>query len=41
MASIMGGMASQEAIKILTQQFVPLSGSLFYNGINSTTSTHP
>eukprot|EP00210_Caulerpa_lentillifera_P008498 g8106.t1 len=40
-AAIMGGIASQEAIKILTHQFVPLSGCLFYNGMSSTTTTLP
>lgn len=37
-ASVMGGMAAQEAIKLLTQQFVPFSGSLIYNAMASTTS---
>ncbi|MCO5573961.1 hypothetical protein L7F22_027739 [Adiantum nelumboides] len=37
-ASIIGGIASQEAIKLLTRQFTPLSGVLIYNGIDSTTS---
>jgi amyloid beta precursor protein binding protein 1 len=37
-ASVMGGMAAQEAIKLITQQFVPFSGSLVYNAMASTTS---
>ncbi|KAI5062057.1 hypothetical protein GOP47_0022596 [Adiantum capillus-veneris] len=37
-ASIIGGIASQEAIKLLTRQFTPLPGVLIYNGIDSTTS---
>lgn len=37
-AAIMAGMAAQEAIKVLTKQFVPLSGTLLYNGIASTTT---
>lgn len=37
-ASIIGGIASQEAIKLITKQFTPLPGILIYNGIDSTTS---
>ncbi len=37
-ASFMGGIACQEAIKLITRQFVPLSGTLIYNGMASTTS---
>jgi amyloid beta precursor protein binding protein 1 len=37
-AAIMGGMAAQEAIKLITQQFVPFKGTLIYNAINSTAS---
>lgn len=37
-AAVMGGMASQEAIKLLTRQFVPVSGTVIYNAMNSTTS---
>ncbi len=37
-AAIMGGMAAQEAIKLITQQFVPFSGVLLYNAMGSTTS---
>jgi NEDD8-activating enzyme E1 regulatory subunit len=33
-ASIMGGIAAQEAVKILTQQYVPLRGTLLFNGIS-------
>lgn len=36
--AIMGGMAAQEAIKLITAQFVPLSGGLIYNGMTSTTT---
>ena len=32
-AAIVGGVAAQEAIKLLTNQFVPLAGYLIYNGI--------
>jgi amyloid beta precursor protein binding protein 1 len=34
-ASILGAMASQEAIKLLTHQMVPLGGTLIYDGIHS------
>lgn len=37
-SSIIGGIASQEAIKLITKQFTPLSGTLVYNGIDSTSS---
>jgi amyloid beta precursor protein binding protein 1 len=37
-AAVMGGMAAQEAIKLVTQQFVPFNGSLIYNAMASTTS---
>lgn len=33
-ASIMGAIASQEVIKLLTKQMVPLCGTLVYDGIN-------
>lgn len=36
--AVMGGMAAQEAIKIITRQFVPFGGTLIYNAITSTTS---
>jgi amyloid beta precursor protein binding protein 1 len=38
-AAIVGGMAAQESIKIITKQFTPVSGTLVYNGIMGTTST--
>ena len=36
-AAVMGGMASQEVIKLTTKQFVPLPGTLIYNAMASTT----
>lgn len=33
MGAIMGGCAAQEAIKVLLQQFVPVSGVLVYDGV--------
>ncbi|KAL3148869.1 hypothetical protein ABBQ32_001742 [Trebouxia sp. C0010 RCD-2024] len=35
-AAVMGGMASQEAIKLITNQFVPINGTIIYNAMNST-----
>lgn len=37
-AAVMGGIAAQEAIKLLTHQFVPLSGTLIFNGMAGTSS---
>ncbi|KAJ3192481.1 NEDD8-activating enzyme E1 regulatory subunit [Irineochytrium annulatum] len=39
MAAIMGGVVSQEVIKIITHQYVPMNNTLVYNGFKSTTST--
>lgn len=36
--SVMGGLAAQEAIKLITRQFVPVAGTLVYNSMASTTS---
>ena len=36
--AVVGAMASQEAIKLLTKQFVPLAGTLIYNAMQSTTT---
>jgi len=33
-AAFMGGVASQEALKLLTQQFVPVNNTLLYNGVH-------
>lgn len=35
-ASIIGGVASQEVIKLVTGQFVPLNNTYIYNGLNGT-----
>lgn len=35
-AAIMGGMAAQEAIKLITAQFIPIQGTLLYNGMTGT-----
>ncbi|PIN22163.1 NEDD8-activating complex, APP-BP1/UBA5 component [Handroanthus impetiginosus] len=33
-AAFIGGIASQEVIKLITRQFVPMSGTFIFNGIN-------
>lgn len=40
-AAIIGGMAAQEAIKLITAQFVPLRGTLIYNGMTGTSFVLP
>ncbi|KAJ3125154.1 NEDD8-activating enzyme E1 regulatory subunit [Physocladia obscura] len=35
MASLMGGICSQEAIKLITAQYVPLNNTFVYNGMKS------
>ena len=35
-AAILGGIAAQEAIKLLTAQFVPLKGTLIFNAMACT-----
>jgi amyloid beta precursor protein binding protein 1 len=37
-AAVVGGVAAQEAIKLITHQFMPLAAPLLYNAIDSTTS---
>lgn len=37
-AAFMGGVAAQEAIKLVTRQFVPVAGSLLYNAMACTTT---
>lgn len=36
--AFLGGVVSQEAIKIITHQWVPLNGTFIFNGVQSTTS---
>ncbi len=40
MGAIVGGMAAQEAIKLLTRQFVPMAGILIFSsmGLQSSSS---
>eukprot|EP01006_Ploeotia_vitrea_P057796 TRINITY_DN68273_c0_g1_i1.p1 TRINITY_DN68273_c0_g1~~TRINITY_DN68273_c0_g1_i1.p1 ORF type:complete len:539 (-),score=96.92 TRINITY_DN68273_c0_g1_i1:118-1734(-) len=37
--AVLGGIASQEAIKLITKQRCPISNTLFFNGISGTIST--
>ena len=37
-AAVIGGILAEEAIKLLTHQFVPLNGTLVYNAIRSTST---
>jgi len=38
-ASILGGVGSQEVIKLITKQFLPCNNTFIFNGVNSTTSS--
>ena len=38
-ASVMGGIASQEAIKAATRQYQPLNNTFIFNGASGTTAT--
>jgi amyloid beta precursor protein binding protein 1 len=38
-AAFLGGAAAQEAIKIITHQFVPFNNTYIYNGITATSAT--
>jgi hypothetical protein len=40
-SAIVGGVAAQEGLKVLLQQFVPLDGILIYNGIHATSAVLP
>ena len=33
-AAVMGGLASQEAVKLITHQYVPLNNTWIFNGVN-------
>ncbi|CCI49847.1 unnamed protein product [Albugo candida] len=39
-AALIGGIASQEAIKLITGQFMPINHTYLYNGINGTAATY-
>jgi len=38
-AAFMGGVASQEALKLVTNQFVPINNTFIFNGINGSSIT--
>ncbi|KAI8645748.1 NEDD8-activating enzyme E1 regulatory subunit-like protein [Parasitella parasitica] len=38
MAALVGGLAAQEAIKLITRQYIPLNNTCVFNGITSTSS---
>ena len=39
-AAVVGGIGSQEAVKIITKQYVPLANTFIYNGISSVGATY-
>lgn len=39
MAAMLGGVASQEVIKLITRQYVPINNTLILNGITSNLAT--
>lgn len=39
MAALLGGIVAQEVIKITTKQYVPLNGTLIFDGISSTSQS--
>ena len=39
MAAFMGGAAAQEAIKVVTGQFVPVNNTYIYNAMKQTSTT--
>jgi amyloid beta precursor protein binding protein 1 len=39
-AAVVGGVASQEAVKLITGQYVPIDDTYIYNGIASTAGVY-
>lgn len=39
-AALIGGIGAQEAVKVLTQQYVPLDNTYVYNGVAGCGSTY-
>lgn len=39
-AALMGGLVSQEAIKLITRQYIPMNNTTIFDGVRSTTSTY-
>lgn len=40
MAALLGGLAAQEAIKLITHQYIPINNTCVFNGITSTSSVY-
>lgn len=38
--AVVGGVASQEAVKLITRQFTPLNNTFVYNGINCSAAVY-
>lgn len=38
LAALIGGLAAQEAIKLITHQYIPIYNTCIFNGITSTSS---
>ena len=38
-AAFVGAVAAQEAVKVITEQFLPINNTFIYNGINQTSVT--
>jgi len=39
-ASLLGGMVSQEVIKLITEQYIPMNNSVIFDGVRSTSSSY-
>lgn len=39
-AAVLGGVASQEAVKLITKQYIPMNNTFVFNGINGASATH-
>lgn len=38
MAALIGGLVAQEAIKLITHQYIPINNTCIFNGITSTSN---
>jgi amyloid beta precursor protein binding protein 1 len=39
-ASLLGGMVSQEVIKLITKQYIPMNNTVIFDGVRSTSSSY-
>lgn len=39
-AALMGGLVAQEAIKLITKQYIPVNNTCIFNGIASTSKVY-